>query len=77
MNCFYCKGSLENSVTNHVVNLENRRIIIVRDVPCEKCSQCGESYYDDDVMSRLEIIVNNLRAALTEVAIIDYADKPA
>ena len=77
MNCFYCKGSLKDDTTNHVVNLPNKRIIIVKDVPCEKCTQCGESYYNDDVMSRLEVIVNDLKTALTEVAIINYFENVA
>ena len=77
MNCFFCKGSVKEDTTNHVVNLEKHRIIIVRDVPCEKCTQCGESYYSDEVASQLEMIVSNLRNSLTEVAIISYYDKVA
>jgi len=77
MNCFYCKGSLKEDITNHVVNLENRRVIIIRDVPCEKCTQCGETYYNDEVTSQLETIVNKLKTSLTEVAIINYSDKAA
>ena len=73
MNCFLCKGSLLNSMTNHVVNLKNC-IIIVKNVPCTECVQCGETYYNDKVAMQLEKIVNNFKSVITEVAIINYYD---
>jgi hypothetical protein len=42
-----------------------------------ECTQCGEKFYRDAVVSQLEIIVNDLKASLTEVAIVNYADKVA
>ena len=76
MNCFMCKGSMIDSMTNHVVNLKNC-VIIVKNVPCTECTQCGESYYDDEITSRLEEIVKRLKDSFTEVAIINYADNVA
>ena len=32
------------------------RFIIVRNVPCHKCSQCGEVSYSGEVVARLEVI---------------------
>ena len=76
MNCFMCKGSMIDSVTNHVVNLKNC-IIIIKNAPCTECTQCGETYYDDEVMMRLEKMVEKLKDSFTEVAIINYSDKSA
>lgn len=76
MNCFYCKGELENSTTTHVVTLENC-IIIVKNVPCTRCTQCGETFFDDDVADKLETIVKELRAAVTEIAVVNFTDKVA
>jgi len=67
---------MEINTTNHVVNLSGC-IIIVKNVPCTKCSQCGEVYYEDDVMAELEIIVNDMRKVITEVVIVHYPDKIA
>jgi hypothetical protein len=47
----------------------------VKNVPSQVCSQCGETSYNNDVAHRLEKIVNDMRMAVTEVAIINYADK--
>ena len=76
MNCFYCKGELTASTTTHVVTLENC-IIIVKNVPCTRCTQCGETFFDDDVADKLETIVKELKAAVTEIAVVNFTDKAA
>ena len=43
--CMYCKCQTTiPSLTTHVVNYKNC-IIIIKNVPCEECEQCGEKYY--------------------------------
>ena len=55
--CMYCKNdTLVESTTTHVVNYKNCTIII-KNVPCRECSQCGEKYYTDEVSERLEQLV--------------------
>lgn len=76
MNCFFCKGQLADSTTTHVVTFDNC-IIVVKNVPCERCSQCGETFFNDEVAERLEQIVNSLRTAVTEIAVVSYTDKAA
>lgn len=76
MNCFFCKGSLEESVTTHVVDLK-KCIVIIKNVPCTECSQCGETFFDNDVVSQLEIIVNSFKNAITEIAVVNYSDQVA
>jgi len=76
MKCFLCKSRIENKLTTFMVDLENC-IVIVKNVPSQVCSQCGETSYNNDVAHRLEKIVNDMRKAITEVAIVNYADKVA
>ena len=76
MRCFFCKGNLEASITSHVVTLDNC-IVIVKKVPCTRCTQCGEAFFDDDVAMQLEQIVKGIQAAATEIAVINYSDKVA
>ncbi len=71
MNCFFCKGRLKNSTTDHIVNLK-ACIIIIKNVPCEECSQCGEIYYSDETAQKLEKIVNKVKGMVREVAIFEY-----
>ena len=71
MKCFYCKGDMEESVTSHVVTLDHC-VIVVKDVPCMCCFQCGESYFSDEIADELEKIVENFRRAKTEIAVVNY-----
>ncbi len=70
--CFYCKGDMKPSPTTHVVNY-NGCLIVIKNVPCEECAQCGEVEYSDEVMKQLETIVNNAKKLLQEFSIIDYS----
>ena len=71
MNCFFCKGKMNDSFTTHVVNLKTC-IFIVKNVPCTECVQCGETYFDNEVALQLEKTIEGMKSAITEVAIINY-----
>ncbi|MCL2159519.1 MAG: type II toxin-antitoxin system MqsA family antitoxin [Oscillospiraceae bacterium] len=74
MKCFMCKGHVEDKPTTFMVDLGNC-IVIVKNVPSQVCSQCGETSYGNDVAHRLEKIVNDMRKTVTEIAIINYTAK--
>lgn len=75
--CFYCKcKTTKQSVTTHVVTFDNC-VIIIKNVPCEECEECGEKYFSDEVMSRLEKIVEKAREIASEVYVTDYNNKVA
>ena len=76
MECFYCRGHLEKTVTSHVVTMGNR-LLIVKNVPCTKCEQCGETYFNDEIADKLEQIIKQLRSAATEIAVVNYQDAVA
>jgi len=76
MKCFFCKGKMVDGVTTDVTDLESS-VIIVRNVPCHKCSQCGEVSFALAVAERLEQIVDLLRETVTEIAIIQYSNSAA
>lgn len=76
MTCFMCKGELEDKLTNYIVDLGSC-IIIVKDVPSQVCSQCGEVSYSNEVAEHLEKIVNKMKDAMMEIAVVHYSDKVA
>jgi len=76
MKCFFCKGKVVDGFTTDVTDLESS-VIIIRKVPCHKCSQCGEVSFTLNVSERLEQIVDALRESVTEVAIIQYSNAAA
>ena len=77
MMCFYCKSNTTiPSFTTHVVTY-GMCVIIVRNVPCKECEQCGEKFYSDEVMERLETIVNKAKELASEVFVTDYSKRVA
>lgn len=76
MNCFMCKGNLENKKTTFMVELDNC-IIIIKNVPSQVCSQCGEVSYSNKVTKQLENLVNSVKNSVTEFVVINYTDKVA
>lgn len=62
---------MENKLTTFMVDVGNC-IIIVRNVPSQVCTQCGEVSYTDEVAEQLERIVSTLRDSMTEIAVVNY-----
>lgn len=71
MACFYCKGSIEETTTTYMTDYENCYIII-KNVPCEKCIQCGEEYLSGATLKKIEQIIDKVKGVLTEIAIVDF-----
>jgi YgiT-type zinc finger domain-containing protein len=68
----FCKcKEVVSSVTTHVVNYKGC-IIVIKNVPCEECEQCGEKYYSDEVARRIEKLVNIAKNLMQEISVIDY-----
>ena len=45
MTCCYCGGDMIEATTTYFEQLENT-IVIIKNVPCHKCKQCGEVVYN-------------------------------
>lgn len=76
MNCFMCKGKLENKNTTFMIELD-KCIVIVKNVPSQVCKQCGEVSYSNEVAKQLEKLVNSVKNAMTEITVINYTEKVA
>jgi YgiT-type zinc finger domain-containing protein len=62
---------VKQSTTTHVVNYKGC-VIIIKNVPCEECEQCGEKYYTDEVAEQLEKMVHAAKKLMQEISVIDY-----
>jgi len=47
-------------------------VIIIKNVPCEECVQCGEKFYTDEVARQLEKLVAAAKQLMQEISVIDY-----
>lgn len=76
MNCFMCKGHMKSGTVNHIVDI-NGSIIIVKNVPANVCKQCGEAFFDHEIVKRLEAIVEQTRQSKAEITVINYYENVA
>ena len=71
MTCFTCKGDVEKTTTSYMTEY-NGCFIIIKNVPCYKCTQCGEEYLNGVTLQKIESILETLKSVLTEIAVVDY-----
>ena len=71
MICFSCKGDVREATTTYMTECNNFYIII-KNVPCKKCTQCGEEYLNGVTLKKIETILEKLKNMLTEIAVVDY-----
>ena len=72
MKCFLCKNSdMAPATTTYMTTCDNCYIII-KNVPCLRCKQCGEEYINGVTLQKIESIIAKMRDALTEIAIVDF-----
>ena len=71
MACFYCKGEMREGTTVFTVQLD-QCLVVIKNVPCLECSQCGEAEIADDTMAVLQGIVETCKKLAQEVAVVDY-----
>jgi len=76
MNCFMCKGSLEDKHTSFMTDLDNR-YFIVKNVPSQVCRQCGEISYSHEVAKQLEKLISDMKPANTELVIASFISQIA
>lgn len=70
--CFYCKcKDTVQSLNTHVVTYNNS-VIVIKNVPCLECAQCGEKYYTDEIMEKLEVMVDQAKQMAGEVFVAEY-----
>ena len=77
--CIACKGGRLEPSTTEYVEKHGNFIIVIENIPCEECTQCGETYFSNEVMQKLEDIlykIDYISSALT-VTVIDYAKSAA
>lgn len=76
--CVFCGGALEKSTTEFIEKQDNY-IVVIKNIPCEKCTQCGEVYFDTPTAQGIENILTQIQRISSEltVTVIDYENKIA
>lgn len=72
MRCMSCKyGEMKEAVTTYFTSLNNCYVII-ENVPCLKCVQCGEEFLNISVAKKIDDILDNIEKIASKIFILDY-----
>ena len=72
MNCLICKGgTMIESYEAYFAKLETG-YLIVENVPCFKCKQCGEILFSVSVLRRIENLIEVYKKVRSKIFIVDY-----
>ena len=72
MRCIRCGQELYASKTTEAIELENG-LLVIRNIPCFKCAECGEIHFSGDVVQKIEKITKDVEKHLQEVTILEYS----
>ena len=73
MTCFFCKGKMKPGTTIHTVQLKNC-VVVIKNVPCMKCEQCGEVILSADTIEKIERILQTVEKAVAEIMVVNFPD---
>ena len=73
MTCLLCKGEMKTGTTIHTVQLKNC-VVVIKNVPCLKCEQCGEVVLSADTVARIERILHTVKKAVAEITVANFPD---
>lgn len=76
MKCLKCAAEAVKSTTTDVTDLGDC-LIIIRNVPCYKCTECNEILYTGDVIRELDAMIAKAKQTLNEISVIDFARSAA
>ena len=72
MKCLICKAdSMIEDRSTYFAQLPDCYVII-ENVPCRKCTQCGEVVYSASVMEKIDEILKNAQLIASRILIMDY-----
>ena len=73
MRCMSCKyGEMKEATTTYFAQL-NSCYIIIENVPCLKCAQCGEEFLKASVAEKIDDILDSIEKIASKIFILDYA----
>lgn len=71
MKCMKCGAEVTEPVTTDVFEVGGG-VVVIRNIPCKKCTECAEIIYSGKVIREIEKIVAQAKKTLTEIAVLDF-----
>ena len=72
MKCQVCGGEMSHVTTDLPFKIGAKTIVILKELPVLQCESCAEFLIEDQIMERVDAILNKSDAA-AELEIVRYA----
>ena len=72
MKCIVCKTGTVSSGTTTLSIDNGTTVVVIRNVPAQICSNCGEEYIDADTMKEIETLVDSAQKAGLNIAVQQF-----
>jgi YgiT-type zinc finger domain-containing protein len=72
MRCHTCGGALEALTTDLPFKLNQRAIVVIRDLPVLQCVACHDYLLEDPVMTRVDEILDGITQG-AELEVVRFA----
>lgn len=72
MRCLSCKMEEMEETRNSYFAQLNNCYVIIENVPCYKCKQCGEVYYKASVLEKIDLLLEKIENVASKILIMDY-----
>ena len=77
MKCGICRADMEETTVSYTEDI-GQGVIVIRHVPSQVCTECGNTWYSGTVASQLEKMVDQFAASVgSEVSVINFAKSVA
>lgn len=73
MKCASCRNDEMIKTTTTYFSSTSTGYIIIENVPCQKCPQCGEEVFSVSVMERIDDIISHITTSSSKVCIMEYS----
>ena len=69
--CPLCSGEMTDGVTT-IPFMVGDRVTVIKSVPAEICSDCGEAYMKSSVVDRIESLLDSIMALHSEMSVLQF-----
>lgn len=73
MKCMSCKGGEMKEAITTYFSQWNNCYVIIENVPCLRCEQCGEEFINNVAAEKIDDILDSIEKIASKIFILDYA----
>jgi YgiT-type zinc finger domain-containing protein len=72
--CYFCKGKTEIRDADVDFRWEDK-LYVIKDVPVEVCTQCGERYYSAEISKKIDKLIQSGKSPQTilKVPVLEFS----